>query len=73
MFFFGNCVGGGETFELFKILGKIECYQGGHELSNMFLRKLLKFQKNYLIIELEDTIISKKTNSERAVKIAVNA
>jgi UDP-3-O-[3-hydroxymyristoyl] N-acetylglucosamine deacetylase len=57
----------------FKILGKIECYQGGHELSNMFLRKLLKFQKNYLIIELEDTIISKKTNLERAVKIAVNA
>jgi len=28
MFFFGNCVGGGETFELFKILGKIKYFLG---------------------------------------------
>ena len=57
----------------YKILGKIKCYQGGHELSNMFLRKLLKLTDSYSIIELEDTIISKKINSERAAKIAVNA
>jgi len=57
----------------YRILGKIECYQGGHELSNMFLRKLLKFTDNYSIIELESTIISKKLNSEQAVKLAVNA
>ena len=57
----------------YRILGKIECHQGGHELSNMFLRKLLKFTDNYSIIELESTIISKKLNSEQAVKLAVNA
>ena len=57
----------------YRILGKIECYQGGHELSNMFLRKLLKFKDNYSIIELESTVISKKINSEQAIKLAVNA
>ena len=57
----------------YKILGKIKCYQGGHELSNMFLRKLLKQTDNYSIIELESTIISKKINSEQAIKLAVNA
>ena len=24
----------------FRILGKVKCYQGGHELTNMFLRKM---------------------------------
>ena len=57
----------------YRILGKIECHQGGHELSNMFLRKLLKFTDNYSIIELESTVISKKLNSEQAIKLAVNA
>ena len=57
----------------YRILGKIECHQGGHELSNMFLRKLLKFTDNYSIIELESTLISKKLNSEQAIKLAVNA
>ena len=57
----------------YRILGKIKCHQGGHELSNMFLRKLLKFTDNYTIIELESTVISKKLNSEQAIKLAVNA
>jgi|TARA_Y100000389_G_scaffold85964_1_gene82706 UDP-3-O-[3-hydroxymyristoyl] N-acetylglucosamine deacetylase len=57
----------------YKILGKIKCYQGGHELSNMFLRKLLKLTDSYSIIELENTAISKKLNSEQAIKFAVNA
>jgi UDP-3-O-[3-hydroxymyristoyl] N-acetylglucosamine deacetylase len=57
----------------YKILGKIECYQGGHELSNMFLRKLLKLTDSYSIIELDNTAISKKLNSEQATKFAVNA
>ena len=57
----------------YRILGKVECYQGGHELSNMFLRKLLKLTDSYSIIELENTAISKKLNSEQAIKLAVNA
>jgi UDP-3-O-[3-hydroxymyristoyl] N-acetylglucosamine deacetylase len=57
----------------YRILGKVECYQGGHELSNMFLRKLLKLTDSYSIIELENIAISKKLNSEQAIKLAVNA
>ena len=34
----------------YRILGRVKCYQGGHELSNMFLRKLLN-QKLILIQE----------------------
>ena len=27
----------------YRIVGKVKCYQGGHELTNMFLRKLLGY------------------------------
>ena len=56
-----------------RVIGKIKCYQGGHELTNMFLRKL--FQKKFStdLIELKDIIISNKDNSDQISKIAVNA
>ena len=57
----------------YRILGTIDCYQGGHELTNMFLRKLLKSKSDYAIIELEEAINAKKINQDLPVKIAVNA
>ena len=30
----------------YRILGKVKCYQGGHELTNLFLRHLLENNKN---------------------------
>ena len=45
----------------YRILGKVKCYQGGHELTNMFLRKLLKTQSAFNFIELDTPIIQKKT------------
>ena len=51
----------------FRILGKVKCYQGGHELSNMFLRKLLS---NSLV---QKNIISFNFNSPSPKKIAINA
>ena len=51
----------------FRILGKVKCYQGGHELSNMFLRKLLN---NSLV---QKNIISFNFNSPSPKKIAINA
>ena len=36
----------------YRILGKVVCYQGGHELTNMFLRKLLKSQEAFETLEL---------------------
>jgi len=57
----------------YRILGKVKCDQGGHELTNMFLRKLLKSPIATSSIELNDVIIAKKENLEPLTKIAVNA
>ena len=57
----------------YRILGKVTCYQGGHELTNMFLRKLLNTESASLSIELKDIVISKKISSRPSIKIAVNA
>ena len=56
----------------YRVFGKIDCYQGGHELTNLFLRKIFDQNTDYQIIELEDYKISKKLHSV-SQKIAVNA
>jgi UDP-3-O-[3-hydroxymyristoyl] N-acetylglucosamine deacetylase len=56
-----------------RILGKVVCYQGGHELTNMFLRKLLNSKHSVRSIELNNIEISKKINSDQSIKVAVNA
>jgi UDP-3-O-[3-hydroxymyristoyl] N-acetylglucosamine deacetylase len=57
----------------YRVLGKVVCYQGGHELTNMFLRKLLKNKSSFRITELEEDVISKKIDLNQSLKIAVNA
>ena len=57
----------------YRILGKVICYQGGHELTNMFLRKLLKSKEAFEILELKDVAIAKKVSPIESIKIAVNA
>ena len=56
-----------------RILGKVNCYQGGHELTNLFLRKIFSKKTNFRIIELQDIEVSKKFHSKELEKIAVNA
>ena len=56
-----------------RILGKIVCYQGGHELTNMFLRKLIDSKSSYKYVEMQEANISKKVHTNQSVKIAVNA
>ena len=56
-----------------RVIGKIKCYQGGHELTNMFIRKLFQTKFSTDLIELKDLIISNKDNSDQISKIAVNA
>ncbi len=55
-----------------RVIGKVNCYQGGHELTNLFLRKIFNQNSDFQIIELEDFKVSKKFNTE-SQKIAVNA
>ena len=56
-----------------RILGKVNCYQGGHELTNMFLRKLIKSKNSYKIIELEELFTPKNLNLNKISKLVVNA
>ena len=57
----------------YRIIGKVNCYQGGHKLTNMFLRKLLNTKSIFKVIELETNQITKKIPFEQSAKIAVNA
>ena len=55
-----------------RVLGK-KCYQGGHDLTNKFLKKIFKSQSSITLIEKQSVIITKKLSSEQQVKVAVNA
>ena len=55
----------------YRILGKVECYQGGHQLSNMFLRKVLNTKASYVEIELDNIDLTKKTSVDQAGKRTV--
>ena len=57
----------------FRVLGKVKCYQGGHELTNKFLIKLFNSKSNFSIFEINEIFITKKTRSNQSTKIAVNA
>ena len=38
----------------YRIIGSIECSQGGHYLTNKFLRKIFKDSENFSIIEIKE-------------------
>tara|TARA_B100001057_G_scaffold432468_1_gene460618 strand:- start:3224 stop:4150 length:927 start_codon:yes stop_codon:yes gene_type:complete len=57
----------------YRIIGKVNCYQGGHALTNSFLRKIFKSNESFQIIELNNIEYSKKYHSKETEKIAVNA
>ena len=56
-----------------RVIGKVSCNQGGHELTNTFLKKLISQKSAFSIIELQEDLVSEKINSNNSVKIAVNA
>ena len=56
-----------------RIIGKVKCNQGGHELTNLFLRKIFKNPETFHLIELDSYQVSKKFHSKDSEKIAVNA
>tara|TARA_B100001057_G_scaffold344057_1_gene345007 strand:- start:6004 stop:6930 length:927 start_codon:yes stop_codon:yes gene_type:complete len=47
----------------YRILGKVTCHQGGHELTNMFLRKLLKQKSSLKSINLDNQTKSNSLKS----------
>ena len=56
-----------------RIIGKVICHQGGHGLTNLFLRKIFNTKTVFEVIELSEFKISKKIDYKELDKIAVNA
>ena len=44
----------------YRIIGKVICYQGGHELTNLFLRKIFSSTETFKLMEISDFELSKK-------------
>ena len=57
----------------YRIFGKITCYQGGHELSNLFLRKLLSTKTCYSLVQADSAISRKQIDQFDTVVMAVSA
>ena len=57
----------------YRVLGKVSCNQGGHQLTNMFLRKLFLTDAAFSIAEIKEIVISKKRATSQQIKLAVNA
>jgi len=57
----------------YRILGSVTCIQGGHSLSNLFLRAFFKDRSNYVTIELEESKLTKTYLKTPTNKLAVNA
>ena len=57
----------------YRVLGKVLCHQGGHELTNSFLRKVLNKESAFELKEFKDFKVSKKFHSKVSEKLAVNA
>ena len=56
-----------------RVLGKVTCVQGGHELTNTFLRKIFTSKNAYKSAELEDIILKKNTRTNSPIGLVVNA
>ena len=53
----------------YRIIGKVVCYQGGHELTNKFLKKLFNNKSSITIFENKDKdIVQKKYKFKTIIK-----
>ena len=57
----------------YRIIGKVVCYQGGHELTNKFLRKLFDNKTSVKVFENKDVVFTENLSLKQTSKIAVNA
>jgi UDP-3-O-[3-hydroxymyristoyl] N-acetylglucosamine deacetylase len=57
----------------YRIIGKVECYQGGHQLSNIFLNKLLELKSCYTEITFNNIGAAKKPKSNQNIRLAAIA
>ncbi len=56
-----------------RVIGKVKCAHGGHELTNTFLRKLLNDKSSVSLIEMKDLAVTKEPRLNPSIKLAVSA
>jgi UDP-3-O-[3-hydroxymyristoyl] N-acetylglucosamine deacetylase len=56
-----------------RILGKVNCYHGGHKLSNLFLRKMMEEKNSFSLISETKSMSQKEFIDEQSEKIAAFA
>ena len=57
----------------YRVIGKVDCVQGGHALSNQFLRKIFKTESAFTLKQKNEFKFSKEAPLKPLEKIAVNA
>ena len=57
----------------YRILGKVICEQGGHLLTNSFLKKLFTSKNSFIEIEVKEEKLNKKTPQNQSIGLVVNA
>ena len=57
----------------YRLIGKVKCYHGGHELTNLFLRKLLKEKSSFKIIERKNILVAENLSTKQPLKLAATA
>tara|TARA_B110000881_G_C18603523_1_gene537478 strand:- start:2312 stop:3238 length:927 start_codon:yes stop_codon:yes gene_type:complete len=57
----------------YRILGDIKCIQGGHSLSNTFLKEIFKNQSNFQVVSINQAHLVQKEFKIAYKKLAVNA
>ena len=57
----------------YRVIGKIDCVQGGHALSNQFLRKIFKTKNAFTLKQKSEFKFTKEASLKPFEKIAVNA
>ena len=57
----------------YRMLGSVKCVQGGHYLSNIFIKEVFKDQSNFALVNVDNIEVIEKDFKTSANKLAVNA
>jgi len=56
-----------------RLIGSVDCFHGGHSLTNIFLRRVLSNKENYVFVEGDRSLKIKRDTSNYQKRLAVNA
>ena len=58
----------------YRIIGKVKCVGGGHELTNMLIRKIFKTNFKFSVMELDKILFKKsiQTSKNCCIRLILN-